>query len=326
MACRTLAQQIGALPAAGGAGDAADAGERLHELTLCGTRFLQGWLMQNAPPRNLPEVQVQMTLAACGWDWEAGCFEEGSAAMPSTVADAFTRLAELVEKPPPQPRRLIERPNRRARGAPVPAPAATAAATAAEAGLEEEAGALPSRAVAPDVTLAFSMAAFAREYARAAPRAPPARAQPSGATLADAAAAAGGEARLNSVPDAGCLDRATRVAASEVEGELTLALTLALTLTLTRCIRELLAAAPADKTAPPLTDESTEDAGSEDATEDALAAVENSIASGVSVEGGTAMLQMLSCALEGKQVACFDFPSPHPTPNPSPHPTQNPTP
>ena len=107
---------------------------------------------------------------------------------------------------------------------------------------------------------------------------------------------------------------------------LTLALALTLTLTLTRCIRELLAAAPADKTAPPLTDESTEDAGSEDATEDALAAVENSIASGVSVEGGTAMLQMLSCALEGKQVACFDFPSPHPTPNPSPHPTQNPTP
>ena len=186
MACRTLAQQIGALPAAGGAGDAADAGERLHELTLCGTRFIQGWLMQNAPPRNLPEVQVQMTLAACGWDWEAGCFEEGAAAMPSTVADAFTRLAELVEKPPPQPRRLIERPNRRARGAAVPAPAATAAAP----DLEDEAAALPSRAVAPDVTLAFSMAAFAREYVRATPRAPPARAQPSGATLADAAAAA----------------------------------------------------------------------------------------------------------------------------------------
>jgi len=75
-----------------------------------------------------------------------------------------------------------------------------------------------------------------------------------------------------------------------------------------RCIRELLSAAPpADKTAPPLTDESTEDAGSDDATEDALAAVDNSIASGVSVEGGTAMLQMLSCALEGKQVSCFDF-------------------
>ena len=235
MACRTLAQQIGALPAAGDAAADADACERLHELTLCGTRFLQGWLMQNAPPRNLPEVQVQMTLAACGWDWEAGCFEEGAAAMPSTVADAFTRLAELVEKPPPQPRRLIERPNRRARGAAVPAPAATAAATAAAADAEDEAGALPSRAVAPDVTLAFSMAAFAREYARAAPRAPPARAQPSGATLADAAAAAGGggEARLNSVPDAGCLDRATRVAASEVERELALALTLALTIALT---------------------------------------------------------------------------------------------
>ena len=42
---------------------AADAAERLRELTLCGTRFIQGWLMQNAPPRNLPEVQVQMTVA-----------------------------------------------------------------------------------------------------------------------------------------------------------------------------------------------------------------------------------------------------------------------
>ena len=224
MACRTLAQQIGALPAAGEAGetaDAADAAERLRELTLCGTRFVQGWLMQNAAPRNLPEVQVQMTLATCGWDWEASDFEEGGAAMPSTVADAFARLAELIEQPQPQPRRLIERPNRRARGAAAPA----AAATAAVPDSAQEAPALPSRAVAPNVTLEFSMAAFSREYARATPRAPPARAQPPGATLADAAAAGGGgggggEARLNSVPDAGCLDRATRVAASELEGEL----------------------------------------------------------------------------------------------------------
>ena len=221
MGCRTLAQQIGALPAAGETaetGDAADAAERLRELTLCGTRFIQGWLMQNAPPRNLPEVQVQMTLAACGWDWEASNFEEGGAAMPSTVADAFARLAELIEQPQPQPRRLIERANRRGRGAAAPA----AAATAAVPDSAEEAPALPSRAVAPNVTLEFSMAAFSREYVRATPRAPPARAQPPGAMLADAAAAGGGggEARLNSVPDAGCIDRATRVAASEVEGEL----------------------------------------------------------------------------------------------------------
>eukprot|EP00964_Phaeocystis_antarctica_P025740 scaffold14490_cov57-Phaeocystis_antarctica.AAC.1 len=102
MACRTLAQQIGALPAAGEGeagetGDDADAAERLRELTFCGTRFIQGWLKQNAAPRSLPEVQVQMTLAACGWDWEASGFEEGGAAVPSTVADAFARLAELIE-------------------------------------------------------------------------------------------------------------------------------------------------------------------------------------------------------------------------------------
>ena len=82
------------------------------------------------------------------------------------------------------------------------------------------------------------------------------------------------------------LHRRDRIHPGHHLAALTLALALTLTLTLTRCIRELLSAAPpAGKTAPPLTDESTEDAGSDDATEDALAAVDNSIASGVSVEG-----------------------------------------
>ena len=56
MACRTLAQQIGALPAAGEGeagetGDDADDAERLRELTFCGTRFIQGWLNPNGAAR-----------------------------------------------------------------------------------------------------------------------------------------------------------------------------------------------------------------------------------------------------------------------------------
>ena len=92
-----------------------------------------------------------------------------------------------------------------------------------------------------------------------------------------------------------------------------------------RCIGDLLSttSASASASAPPLTDGAVSAAGaaapltevgmavpstlgSGDVTSLASGDV-TSLASGVSVEGEAAMLQMLSRALEGRQVSCFDF-------------------
>jgi len=262
LACRTFAQQIGALPPAAEAAAAASDGSSggggggglVAELTLCGMRYLQGWLQQNEPPLSLPEVAMQAILATCGWDWLAGSFDDGAPPSATTVADAFSRMADAIEG---QSRggggRAKQCQSRRggggsgggsggsgrsgSSGSGAAASLASASSSAAQTDVGAADGAaapppaLPSRSFAPEVTVDFNLAVFARAFRRAAAQDPSALVPPpasSGAVDADSTLPSGGTGGAgggagggaSTVPDAGCLDRATRAAAAEVEGEL----------------------------------------------------------------------------------------------------------